>query len=291
MTTPPPDANATEDIAYAGNQHHQRVLRAIVGIYAADARVRVISLFGSLARGNWDDASDLDLDVVIADGVEIEPVAELTALCAKLSALGERAAVLVRKGADRGDVVLASLLEFSIRYHPLATTSPNIVESLRLLWRRDEGAVTISDELLRAAGRANSEPSATDVERALTLDTLVGECVRQVVGTQTALTRRRYWFAVEALHMLRSLLMEAFTLTHGGERDLHTYQALADPVLQAQLAQTLPIPTLDDFASVRQALLVALAVLERDLPAYTANRRALTAGEREVVRQIRHRQQ
>jgi len=196
----------------------------------------------------------------------------------------------VRKAADRGDVVLASLLEFSIRYHPLATTSPNIVESLRLLWRRDEGAATLGDELLRAAGRANREAPATEAEQILALDTLVGECVRQALGVQRALARHRYWFAVEELHTIRTLLMEAFTLTHGGERDLHTFQAQADPSLQAHLAQTLPTPALDDFPSVQRALLAALDVLERDLPIYTANRRALTPDERDVLSQIRQRQ-
>ena len=279
----------SSDIAYPGNAHHQRVLRAIVAAYAAAACVRAVAIFGSLARGNWDNASDLDLDVVIADGVQIEPIAELTALGEKLGAIGERAAVIVRKGADRGDVVLASLLEFSIRYHPLATTSPNIVESLRLLWRRDEGAATLSDELVRAAGRANRMPDATETENALTLDTLVGECMRHAIGAQRAMLRHRFWFAVEELHTMRSLLMEAFTLTHGGERDLHTFQALADPQLQAQLAQTLPNPALDDFPSVQRALLAALDVLERDLSAYTTNRRTLTPGERDVLRQLRQR--
>lgn len=263
------------------------MLRAIVAIYAADPRVRAVALFGSLARGNWDDASDLDLDVVIADGIEITLVAELTTLCENLGGIGERAAVIVRKGADRGDVVLASLLEFSIRYHPLATTSPNIVESLRLLWSRDEGTETLTAGSICAAGRANRPPELTAAETTAQLDTLVGECVRQALGAQTALTRRRFWFAVEALHSIRSLLMEVFTLTYGGERDLHTYQAQADAMLQEHLAHTLPAPPLENFASIQRALLAALDTLERDLPLYTANHRDLTAGERDVLRQLR----
>jgi len=79
---------AHDNMVYPGVAHHQRVLRAIVDHYAADPRVRAVALFGSLARGDWHDASDLDLDIVLADGVAVNSIAELMRLCDALTAIG-----------------------------------------------------------------------------------------------------------------------------------------------------------------------------------------------------------
>src|SRR5262245_16109948 len=113
---------------YPGNPQQQRVLRAVTSFYADDPRVLAVAVFGSLGRGNWDDYSDLDLDVVLVDGVGVEPAPELHRLCAALATGGEQAALVVADGPDEGHVVLASVLGVSIRYHPLAATSPNIVD-------------------------------------------------------------------------------------------------------------------------------------------------------------------
>ncbi len=133
---------------YPGTAHHQRVLRAVVSYYAPDPRVQAVLVFGSLGRGTWDRYSDLDLDIILGDGVSVAPVQELARLCASFAPIGEQAALIVAKRTDEGDVVLASLLQLSVRYHALASTSPNIVDSLRLLWGR------IGEEDIRAAGRA-----------------------------------------------------------------------------------------------------------------------------------------
>ena len=54
---------------YPGTPQHQRLLKTIVIHYANDPRILAIIVFGSLGRGNWDPYSDLDLDVIIADGL------------------------------------------------------------------------------------------------------------------------------------------------------------------------------------------------------------------------------
>ena len=92
------------------------MLRAIVAAYEGDRRVRAVVVFGSLSRGLTDAWSDIDLDVVIADGVAIDPVVELRALCATFEPLGERTAVIVANGTDAGDVVLELLMHISVRY-------------------------------------------------------------------------------------------------------------------------------------------------------------------------------
>jgi hypothetical protein len=131
-------------------------------------------VFGSLGRGNWDQFSDIDLDVVIADQVRLDPVEELTQLCLTFNPLGEHCAVIIPDDTDAGDVVFESLLQLSARYHPLATISPNIVDSRVLTGRIDHSAYR---------GRAQRTG-----DRAIT-----GARLRQVCGC------RRYRLAAAAM--------------------------------------------------------------------------------------------
>lgn len=259
---------------YSGTARHRRVLRAIVAFYADDPRVLAVALFGSLARGAWDEHSDLDLDIVLADGVRVDPVAELGRLCDALAPLGERAAVIVPDGDEAGDVVLASLLELSVRYHPLATTSPNIVESLSVLWGR------IGADAIRAAGLARAVAPPP-------LGETLARAVRAAIEVDRALGRRRHWSAIEGLHRLRALLMALYSQPRGGARPLHTFEAGADRALQMKLAATLPR---GDLASIHDALLRCLDLLERDLDDLADRQITLSADEATILRQIRARQ-
>src|SRR5258708_8241293 len=79
---------------YPGTQQHQALLERVVDYYQDDHRVLAVCLFGSLVRGNWDQYSDLDLDVVIEDGVQINLLEELQALCATFQQLAANALLI-----------------------------------------------------------------------------------------------------------------------------------------------------------------------------------------------------
>ena len=121
---------------YPGTEQHQALQAALVDFYADDPRVLCVAVFGSLGRGDWRPDSDLDLDVVVGDGVHIEVEPELRRLGSAFAAIGERAALIIPLHVDSGDMVLESLMQLSIRYHPLATTSPNILSGLLVLGGR-----------------------------------------------------------------------------------------------------------------------------------------------------------
>src|SRR3712207_4099813 len=165
--------------AYPGTPKHQALLAAVVECYAGDPRVLAVAVFGSLGRGNWDAYSDLDLDVVIEDGASLDVAQELDRLCASFVPMGERGILLIPDREDAGDVVLASLMGISIRYHLLATTSPNIVDSLLVLAGR------IPAEAIRQAGFANRResrlPSVADLD----------SYIRLAVDADVSLQRRQ----------------------------------------------------------------------------------------------------
>ena len=265
--------NATED--NPGTPRHQALLQATVSYYADDPRILAVAVFGSLGRGTWDRYSDLDLDIVIADGVEIDVVQELRRLCDAFASIAERVALIIPDGDDAGDVVLESLMELSIRYHPLHTTSPNIVDSVQVLAGRIDGAA------IKAAGLANECVGDGPLGRVLDM------CVRYAVGVDVALQRRQIWGAIELLHRMRGLLMELFARARDGVRAYHVFQAEADAVLQARLGATLPQY---DMISARESLAQFLEILEHDLRQLTGRQVQLTEAHRRVLNLVRMRQ-
>jgi predicted nucleotidyltransferase len=259
---------------YPGTPQHQAVLRAIVGYYENDPRILAVAVFGSLGRGNWDEHSDIDLDVVMADGVSLNVVEELTRLCQSCEPLGERLAVIVPDGVDAGDAVFESLLQLSVRYHPLATTSPHIVDSLQVLTGQ------IDHDVIAAAGAANRQPGESSEQ-------ILSRCVRYAAVADIALQRNRLWDVVEVLHRMRTLLMELYTLTHGGQRPWQFFQAAAGTDLQTKFGRTLPQYQL---VSVQGALGHCLDILEQDLGSLTNEQIELPDAYRKVLKAVRARQ-
>jgi predicted nucleotidyltransferase len=165
-----------------GSPAHQALIARVTAGYAGDPRVLAVVVFGSVSTGTWHELSDVDLDVVIADGALIDPELEARAL------FGADAAIVIARG-DSADIVLDSLEELSIRWHPLAATSPNIIASLCT------ASGCLSSAEIAAAGKANrAEP---DVPRLL--DTLV----REAVGAWKAVRRGRRWEAIVAVEQAR----------------------------------------------------------------------------------------
>jgi len=71
-----------------GSAAHQALVKQVTAHYAGDPRVRAVAVFGSVGSGTWHELSDVDLDIVTADGVVIDPGAEARAL------FGVRAAIV-----------------------------------------------------------------------------------------------------------------------------------------------------------------------------------------------------
>lgn len=261
---------------YPGTPHHQALLRAIVFHYEDDPRIRAVVVFGSLGRGDWDALSDLDLDVVLADGVQVDVVQEVKGLAAPFSAVGERVALVVPDGADAVDVVLESLMQLSIRYHALGTTKPAIVASMRIL------TGSLGREQIAAAGLANRKPNDEP------LDQLLDRCVRYAAVADVGLRRRQVWITVEVLHRMRSILMELFARARGGGRSYQRFEAEAEGWLQERLGATLPQYALP---SLQEALLRLLDILERDLEPLTAGQLELGDAQRGVLERVRSNQE
>lgn len=256
-----------------GTFQHQRILHAITSYYENDPRILAITVFGSLGRGNWDGYSDLDLDVVVADEIKIDVEAELIQLGTFLSSIDEQIALVIPDDDD-ADIVFKSLMELSIRYHPLASTSPNIVDSMLLLL----GRIDLSS--IEAAGLSNQklddEPFSRELDR----------CIRYALEVDNALHRRYLWSAIELLHYMRHSIMELFTYSHHGKRPYQFFQKEADQKMQVRLGGTLPRY---DLKTAQESLSQFLDILTEDLDQITDGQVQLTKVQSELLIAIRSR--
>ena len=214
-----------------GSAAHQALITRFTAHYQADPRVLAVVVFGSVSTGTWHELSDVDLDVVVTDDVTIDPAAEARAI------FGPEAVIVIVRG-DSADVVLDSLGELSVRWHPLRATSPNITASLTVAAGNLPGAE------ITAAGEANRVPP--DPQR------LLDVLVREAVGAWKYHRRGRSWDAVAAVERAR----HALTALRG-----HRDQLRLDPSdPMAALAAVLAEATSSfDLGPARRALLAVIS--------------------------------
>jgi hypothetical protein len=196
--------------------------------------------------------------VVIEDDAYFDTAEELQRLCTVIEKDCGLKSICIFRPPDSGDVVLNNLIEFSIRFHPLVETSPNIIDAMLLV----TGELPL--EAVRAAGTTTN---AKRVRQAPAVPTLLNECIRYTLGAVNAVERDNLWLAVELLTRIRDLLMQVFSLSRGGSRPLHDFQQQADTELQARFAKLLPQL---DKPSLKASLFAALNLLENDLPRFTS---------------------
>lgn len=257
---------------YPGTPQHQSLLRAIVSRYENDPRILAVVVFGSLARGDWDAYSDIDCDIVVADDVHIDTIKELRSLGDAFASVGETIAFIVPINDDAGDIQLCSLMQLSIRYHPLARTSPNIVHKMRVL------AGVLDYASIARAGEGNRKSAPADLTQS------VDVLIRYAVIANTCIQRNQVWSTLEILHRMRRILMDLFTFTHGGERAYQFFDDNAPEELQAQLGATLLTGGTD---SLRASLTRLLDILERNLGSVADNQIQLTDAHRIVLGGVR----
>lgn len=255
----------------AGTAKHQAFIQDLIDFYADEDRILAILLFGSLARGNWDSYSDIDLDIVTKDDVLFDVRMELERLCKEIKRKQNLDAIIIT-AHDEADVVLSNLLEFSIRYHRLADTKPAILDSMILL------AGTLPIEQIHIAGNANRNTHQAN------LTGLVDQCIRYTLELYYAILRQRLWMALEFLNRIRALLMQAFAITHNGVRPLQFFEENASFKLQERLKQLSPLP---EMTAIKEALGELMKLLENELDLFSDNLYQLTSDQHSILEAIK----
>ena len=218
-----------------GTFHHQQILETVKGFYEEDERVLATLLFGSLSRGNWDQYSDIDLDIIMSNTVMIDARIELKKLCTTIKQKHGFDALIIAD-VEEGDVVLSNLVEFSIRYHILSDTKPAILDTMRSL----SGSLSLDDIRTATNHDYNREPRE--------LVEIVNEYLRYTLALHHAIMRQRVWMSMEMLHRIRAMLMLIYAISHDAMRPIHFFDSDANPKLQEILSTLSPQANLSSLA-------------------------------------------
>lgn len=257
---------------FSGTFRHQQLLETITDFYEEDERVLAVLLFGSLSRGNWDQYSDIDLDIVMSDNILIDARVELKKLCAEIKQK-HRLEALIIADVEEGDVVLGNLVEFSVRYHILSDTKPAILDTMRSL----SGSLSLDEIRAAANHKYNSEPRD--------LVDIVNECIRYALALHHAIMRQRLWMSVEMLHRIRALLMLIYASSHDAIRPIHFFDSHANPDLQELLSGLSPQVNLK---SVEDAFRTTLFLLENHLDYFSDGTYQLTTSQQHILNKLKH---
>ena len=271
-----PDAEfhsvALENMTIAiGTKHHQQILETIRHFYSADERVRQILLFGSLSRGNWDQYSDIDLDIILTDQTDINAQDELNQLCAEIKNRHGLDALIIAN-LEEGDVVLSNLVEFSIRYHILSDTKPAILETMRSIF----GSLSLDD--IRASANEAHVPKQKEPAD------IVNQYIRYTLGLHHAIMRQRVWMSMELLHRMRGLLMQLYAITYHAVRPIHVFDLQADAELQ-KLLRGLSVQA--DLNLIETTFDFAISILENHLDAFCDGAYQLSSTQIKFIEQLK----
>jgi predicted nucleotidyltransferase len=263
-----------------GSTRHQHLLQTIAAFYAADDRVLALILYGSLARGGGDAYSDLDLGVIVREGVQVDVGAEIAQLGAALADHGEP--ILTTEAAgETGYLVPQSLCGIAIDYTDLAKVSPYVLAGCTVL------GGTLDLETIRMAAAANDKPQPA-------LSLLVHQALWLALGADVALQRQQFWQAQPRLEAVRRVLLEIFAFSRGGKRSSQVFAEAASAELQAKVGRTLPAyvrgSPVASVESAAAALSALLDLVEHDLPELSNGQVQLGPGERAMIARLRERQ-
>jgi predicted nucleotidyltransferase len=253
-----------------GSPHHQELLQLITKFYAGDDRILALILFGSLGRGAGDAWSDLDLAVIVRDGVHVDISAELTRLAAVLAEYGDPV-LLTADAGDAGCLIPQSLCGIAIDYTELSKVSSYLLHGCLVFMG------TLDLETIHKAATANDVPPPAVgllLQKALWLAMDADICIR----------RHQFWQALPTLDRMRGALIEIYATSRGGKRASYDFGETASAELQAKFGRTLPeyVPN-----SPAVALSALLDLVEHNLSDLSNGQLRLGLGERELIARLR----
>ncbi len=263
-----------------GTSLHQGLLQRITEFYAGDERLLALILFGSLGRGAGDAWSDLDLAVIVRDGVHVDVSAELARLSAILAAQGDPILSTADAG-DAGYLIPESLCGIAIDYTELAKVSPYVLHGCILL------AGTLDMETVWKAAAANDRPPPP-------LSLLVQKALWLALGAVIPFQRGQFWQALLSIERMRGALLEIYTFSRSGTRASHVFAETASADLQSKFGRTLPVfvphSPAASVAAGAAALVALLDLLEDDLPELSNGLLQLGPAEYDLITRLRQRQ-
>jgi predicted nucleotidyltransferase len=211
-----------------GRQRHQTLLRAVLAAYAADLSIQTIGVFGSVARDDCDERSDIDLDVVVFPEALPEALGKIQHLIDHLNAHG-LPVLLTAWDEDEAsaEILLASFDRLDITLHASQTSKSEVLRDLILICgNRDE---------LPVQGIAAITPARAETR----LNHLHGKLPILALYAADKLQHGKLWSALMGLQSMRDAVIEIYGLAHGSTLPHRFFAKEAPSDLRERLAASL----------------------------------------------------
>lgn len=184
-----------------GSQNHQTILAALIDLFKGDDNIKAFGYFGSLARGDWDNFSDLDLDVIVAN--DSKPTVEkyLISISGILHTKNLDPLSSFEEDVNEWVLILSTLDRISLRFHLLNSTSPNILNSFVIL----SGNMSLAD-IKRALPQIKTKPTS--------LNLLQHKFLEHSIYVPIYLHRNELLNAFNMLNILRNTLITIYYKSH-----------------------------------------------------------------------------
>lgn len=191
---------------FPGNKTHQKVLQILLKLFQNYADIDAFLVFGSLGRGNWDDYSDLDLDVVVKDDsreIIQQKINEMTQI---LTMSGFEILASFEEFPNEQVFILNTLDRIGIRFHVLMDTNWTILNSMRILYGK-----LSKEDIVKASVKK---------ERIVDIELLNNKFLELSIYVPLSLKRNKLINALFFLNKMRRILIQIYMHSHGLEREL-----------------------------------------------------------------------
>ncbi len=252
-----------------GNKTHQKILQLFVNLFQNDKNIQAFIIFGSLARGNWDDYSDLDLDAIVTDDKKEIVQNEIKQMLQLLSTTGFNILTFFEEFPNEQVIILESLDRISIRFHLLKDTNSSILDSMQIL----SGNLT-KDEIMK---------STVKKENKVNLSLLNNKFLELAIYVPLSLKRNKPMNAIFFINKMRQILIQIHNYSHKVEREFD-FESNADVHLISDLRTTYGNCTNND---VKKAFSSLLNIYEHKIEEISAGKLTLSDNWLKILSKVK----
>lgn len=253
-----------------GTKNHQLLLNLILTTFTKDKNIHAIILFGSLARGDWDKDSDIDLDIVVKDASAKIISEEFKKLLDGLAKNQQKILLHFNETSHEITIVFATLDRMSIRFHLIEDTNWKILDSMKIIF----GDLT-KEKIINALPRKKMSEIPS-------LELLQDKFLELAVYVPISLRRGKLINAAFFLNKMRQLLIEIYTNARNIDRFLD-FEKIADKSIITAITPTYSVLSEEAIGQSFDSLLICY----RDqLNSISAQRVSLNPNQRELINLI-----
>ena len=220
-----------------GTPRHQAILRAILQACAKDETILTIGVFGSVARPDCDELSDIDLDVLVSAEHRSCASTQIQQLVNHLNASGFPTLLIVWDGDNAAEILLDSLDRVDVTIHTPEMSKAEVLHDL----------VLIHGDAKYLPHKGIPAIAPQEVESRLRY--LHGKLAINALNVAHQLKRGNLWGTLVLLNLLRETVMDIYGLSRGSTLPSRYFLKHAAPELQEALGQTLTTYERDSIAA------------------------------------------